>query len=130
MKSIKNIVAIALVGLLVGCANPYAAMRDANRSALNRVELGMSKSQVIAVMGEKAASGMNGTVENPYRREMMKGLDGGTYEILYYYTEQIGEKPVETGLTPIVLNNGKVTGIGWGYLDSLSGNSTTTIRRR
>lgn len=116
--------------VLAGCANPYAGMRDGNRVALNKIELGMSKANVLNVMGERSADGMDGKYENPYKRETIKGIDSTTYEILYYYTQQIGDRPIETGLTPIVLSNGRVTGIGWGYLDSIAGNSTTTIRRR
>ncbi len=119
-----------VVALLVGCASPYVSMRDANRSALNRVDIGMSRAQVTQIMGNVSATGLSGKIENPYRRETARGRDGIVYEILYYYTEQIGDNPVETGLTPVVFADGKVSGIGWGYLDSVVGNSTTTIRRR
>jgi hypothetical protein len=128
MKKITTIILSVLV--LAGCANPYASMRDGNRAALNKIELGMSKIAVVSVMGERSAEGQGGRYENPYKRETIKGTDGNTYEILYYYTQEIGERPIETGLTPIVLSSGKVVGIGWGYLDSIAGNSTSTIRRR
>lgn len=128
----KLITLSCLATLLIGCANPYAVMRDANRAALSKIEAGMSKSQVESTMGKKVAddgSG-NGRYENPYKREIIRGTDGLSYDVLYYYTQQIGESPIETGLTPIVFNDGRVVGTGWGFLDSISGASTTTIRRR
>lgn len=127
----KNLVSIVLVGLLVGCANPYAEMRDANRSAIGRVELGMSKHQLFALMGPRSATGsVYGTIENPYRRETVVGVDGEKYEVLYYYTDLVGQKSIESGLTPVVIKNEKVIGIGWSYLDGLLGNSPKTIRMR
>lgn len=116
--------------LLAGCANPYAIMRDGNRAALAKVEIGMSKSQVESIMGSRSAEGEGGRYENPYKREIIRGTDSQSYDVLYYYAQQIGERPIETGLTPVVFNEGRVVGIGWGYLDSISGASTTTIRRR
>ena len=123
--------ALALIFLLVGCANPFAEMRDANRAAINRVELGMSKAQVESTMGQRIAQDpREGRYENPYKRETLKGVDGVSYDVLYYYTQQIGDKPIETGLTPVVFASGKVVGIGWGFLDGVAGNATSTIRRR
>lgn len=116
--------------LLIGCANPYAIMRDGNRAALAKIDLGMSKSQVESIMGSRAAEGESGRYENPYKREIIRGIDGQSYDVLYYYTQQIGERPIETGLAPVVFSEGRVVGIGWGFLDGISGASTTTIRRR
>jgi hypothetical protein len=126
-----NVSFLCFLTLIAGCANEFAVMRDANRQAMNRVELGMSKVQVENIMGVRLAQDPQvGRYENPYKREMVKGLDGNTYDVLYYYTQQIGDKPIESGLTPVVFLGGKVVGIGWGYLDSAVGNSTSTIRRR
>lgn len=118
--------------LITGCANPFAVMRDANRVAINKIDVGMSKTQVQNIMGNISAQHPSvGKWENPYKREIVSGTNGNSYEVLYYYTQEIGDyQPIESGLTPVVFKNGNVVGIGWGYLDSVSGNSTTTIRRR
>ena len=125
---------VYLIGflLLAGCANPYAIMRDGNRAALAKVEVGMSKSQVESTMGTRTAELPDGPgrYENPYKRETVRGTDGQLYDALYYYTQQIGERPIETGLTPVVFYEGRVVGIGWGFLDGIAGATTTTIRRR
>ena len=124
---------VYLVGflLLAGCANPYVIMRDDNRAALSKVEVGMSKPQVESIMGIRTAQLHDqGRFENPYKREPVRGTDGQSYDVLYYYTQAIGERPIETGLTPVVFLEGRVAGIGWGFLDSITGATTTTIRRR
>ena len=105
-------------------------MRDNNRMALNNVEIGMPRSQVEQIMGQQTADAGSGKFENPYKREIIRGSDGRSYDVLYYYTHEIGYQPIESGLTPVVFFDRKVTGIGWGYLDGLTGYSTTTIRRR
>ena len=124
------LLSLLMIVAVAGCANPYAVMRDANRAALTRIEVGMTKSEVETMMGQRAAEGVLGRYENPYKKETIRGTDGTSYDVLYYYTQQIGERSIETGLTPIVLSNGRVMGIGWGFLDGISGVSTTTIRRR
>lgn len=127
-----RVLGVSLIGvlLLVGCANTYAIMRDGNRAALAKVDVGMSKSQVESTMGSRTAEGNGGRYENPYKRETIRGTDGQSYDVLYYYTQQIGEQPIETGLTPVVFHESRVVGIGWGFLDGIAGASTTTIRRR
>lgn len=90
----------------------------------------MPKDRVAAIMGNGSGSGFEGTISNPYRRETLLGLDGRSYDVLFYYTDYVGEKNVETGLTPVVFLGGKVSGIGWTYMDSVAGASITTIRRR
>jgi hypothetical protein len=106
-------------------------MRDGNRIALAKVDIGMTKTQVIGIMGDRTATeAASGTYTNPFKRETIKGVDGKSYDVLFYYTQQIGNSPIETGLTPIAFLENKVVGIGWGYLDAVSGNSTSTIRRR
>lgn len=127
----KNLgIALLLVIVATGCTNPYATMRDANRMALTKIETGMSRTQVEEIMGQRSADGGAGRFENPFKRETVKVADGKSYDVLYYYTQAMEDRPIETGLTPVVFFDRRVTGIGWGYLDGLTGYSTTTIRRR
>lgn len=128
-----KIFGVALIGilLLAGCVNPFAIMRDGNRAALAKVDIGMNKSQVESVMGSRTAEDDRGErYENPFKREIIRGTDGLSYDVLYYYTQEIGLRPIETGLTPVVFYEGRVVGIGWGFLDGIAGSTTTTIRRR
>lgn len=124
----KIVSALLLAMLLLSSCSSYSTLRDSNRANLNLIEVGMPKDRVASIMGNKIRSGMDGTISNPYRRETLLGLDGKSYDVLFYYTDRIGEKDVETGLTPVVFLDGKVSGIGWRYMNSVVGSSTTTIR--
>lgn len=124
----KHLAAITVsILLLAGCAG-YSPMRDENRQNIAKIDKGMTKAQVYQIMGEKSYSGTSGTFSNPYKREIIKDRAGNEYEILYYYTEQIGEKHWEEGQTPVILVDGKVVGVGWRYIESSDLN--VTVRRR
>lgn len=123
----KNLIAISFVVILTSCAN-YNSFRAENRENIARLEQGMSKEQVITIMGKSTASGLGETITNPYKREFIQTKNGDKLEILYYYTEQIGDKYWEEGMTPVVFEQGRVVGIGWRYLDSTD--VSVTIRNR
>ena len=80
-------------------------------------------SQVEQIMGDKIADGdisgaRNEVIRNPYKTENIE-FKGNTYLIYYYYTEYIGDKSWETGVTPVIFLNDKVAGIGWRSMESL-----------
>jgi hypothetical protein len=52
------------------------------------------------------------------REERVRGSDGADYDVLFYYTDlnQRDEKITDDELTPIAFRDGKVAGIGYGYL--------------
>lgn len=121
----KNVfVVLMAVFSLVGCM--YGNLRQENRQNINRVDVGMTKDQVLNIMGDKST----GEISNPYKRETIPGKDGKTYDVLYYYTEQVGGKSWETGVTPVVFVEGRVIGVGWKVLDDSDVRSTLTIKRR
>jgi len=89
----KVVVVFLLVFFLHGCY-PW----DINRENLNKIEIGMSKAQVLEVMGK------------PYRREAE-----GQYEWLLYQTKipSVYEAHTESNyLTPLLFEDGKL--VGWG----------------
>ena len=90
-----------------------------------KLEVGMTKDQVIAVMGVKGY----GEVSNPFKREVIPGPNGEIYDVLYYYTEFI-EKNWEEGVTPVVMKSDKVIGWGWKFLDDSDFKKTVTIKNR
>lgn len=131
MKKIIQVLCILIIGVLVvGCAT-YTGQRDANRKNIQNIRLGNSQAAVVAIMGEATSSGMGGTMTNPYKRESIQVGDT-EYVIWYYYTEQIGNKSWEEGMTPVVFANDKVVAIGWRALERLGidSGSTVTIKRR
>jgi hypothetical protein len=105
--------------VLLGCASrgehlTLAELASANQSRFAKLSLGMSKSDVIALMGSGTAKTGDGIVNNPWTVEASVGRDGAQYEALYYVTRRNQPfTPVRKSLTTgIVLKDGKV--VGWG----------------
>lgn len=113
-----------------GCGEGNAVtIRTENRLNVSKINLGMSKAEVLQIMGDKSARASFGknavTVTNPFRSEIRQKNDK-TYEILYYYTHQDQRdwptkrfKILERELTPIVFYDGKVVGWGDSFLAQL-----------
>lgn len=98
------------------------AIRKENRLNITKINLGMTKAEVLQIMGDKSAQASFGkntvTVTNPYKSEIRQ-VGEVTYEVLYYYTHQDQKdwpgkrfKILDRELTPIVFRDGTV--IGWG----------------
>jgi hypothetical protein len=96
-----------------GCATDYSRLREANRMNLPRLSLGMTLAQVNAVMGSEIVDGFGGKIGNPYKHEIVSGVDKSDYEVYYYYTEHVGNKDWTSGMTPVIFKNGKLEGVGW-----------------
>jgi hypothetical protein len=117
---------IMLLLFLGGCGESQNAVstRTSNRDNMTKIALGMTKVDVMAVMGNKTIYIKNrigrtvGTVSNPSKTEAWQTKEH-TYESLYYYTHsEQAQYPfkdfrvLDRELTPIVFQDGKV--IGWG----------------
>ena len=91
-----------------------AELVTANQAKLMKLSVGMSKSDVIATMGETPVKTRDGVVNNPWTSETFVGKGGAQYEALYYITKKntLFTPIRKTLTTAIVLKNGKV--IGWG----------------
>jgi hypothetical protein len=52
------------------------------------------------------------------REEQVKGRDGADYLVLFYYTDLVtrDDKITDDELTPVVLRDGKVVGVGYPFL--------------
>lgn len=90
---------IAFALLLCGCSN-YEMIRERNKENMAKVSMGDSKTRVVELCG------------TPDKNEQFIKAESG-YDVIFYYTDQIGDKSWETGHTPILLKDGKVIGIGW-----------------
>lgn len=118
----KRTIALSLLltGILSACAT-MDTVRAQNRANLNRLALGMTKEEVLAVMGTKTVTtyrdGVRGEqITNPYRTEVHQA-GGHVWEILFYYTDNKADDGAITDdeLTPIVLKDGRLDGWGWSY---------------
>lgn len=113
MKIIFQQIAILSTTLILGCSTAYMNLRDTNRMSLPKLEVGMTPSQVSAIMGSEIVDGTSGKVGNPYKREIVSSAENVSYEVLYYYTDHVGNKHWETGMTPVIFKDGKLVGVGW-----------------
>jgi hypothetical protein len=125
-------VSMLLVALLAGCStlmiDPLEQLREANKQNIAKVSVGHTRLEVESIMGQARAGGglpevVFGRVQylqarNPMREERLAGTDGAEYEVLFYYTDlrQRDDKITDDELTPVVLRDGKVSGIGYRYL--------------
>ena len=93
-----------------------------NRQNLARLAIGMTKDQVIAVMGSKTVKTMWVDINSPYRVETLKDSNNHNLEILFFYTEEKDSlaSMSEEELTPVVLKEGKVEGWGRIYLAEIA----------
>lgn len=121
----------------LGCAhNGFDDIRVRNLNNLKKLQVGMTKDNVHAIMGNdkeivkeavyyqgRLAAHREVEVSNPYKTER-KEAGGKTYELLYYYADMFGmgmgfwdrtyreAQVADRFLTPLVFDEGRL--IGWG----------------
>jgi len=125
-------IAVALAASLAACQNlmldPLEQLRTQNKAKLSAVTAGMTRQEVESIMGDARAGGglpevVFGRVQwlqarNPMREERLQGDDGVQYLVLFYYSDlrQRDDKITDDELTPVVLRDGKVAGVGYDFL--------------
>ena len=113
--------------LLSGCTAIEVPALSDDRGALtsiNRVQIGMTESDVRTIMGDRLKIGYqetqpdSGIIENisipsPYKTEDLK-IKGKVYRILYYYTKVMKSDGLiaDDELTPLIFQNNKLVGKG------------------
>lgn len=112
----KNSIAFSILLLILSGCGAYDNIRVDNRNKLNTISAGLSKTEVIKIMGNESRA----DITNPYRTEMYK-RNNDTFEILFYYTDlkKADDAITDDELTPVVIKNGVVDGWGWMYWESL-----------
>ena len=115
--------------LLAGCVTVEDPHYGGITNAAH-VEIGMSKREVVNLMGDRAVIGYHkdsktgsfvpSTVPNPQRREKINH-NGATYEVYYYFTKitQADGKITNAEMTPFVFKNGLLVGKDWDFLGTL-----------
>ena len=113
-----------------------------NRENTNKLSIGMTKKEVLDIMGTKTKSYYEigivrgffrglftlgilwfvdavpaGKISHPYRTEILQGKDK-TFECLYYYTDIKRQDGAITDdeSTPLIFDNGKIIGWGWSFM--------------
>jgi hypothetical protein len=105
--------------------DPIESMRIQNKQKITQLTPGMSRDDIFRIMGTETAGGILGPmlhtrINNPYRAELVTGIGNKNYEVLFYYTDVVRKDDVVTGdeLTPVVLEEGKMVGHGYDFLES------------
>lgn len=126
-QSIKAVLVLPLAIMAISCARlpadngteivSYGTLLSRNLSNLNKLSVGMTKSQVMEIMGTFSARTRDSMVPNPYRIEPFS-VGNTQYEVLYYLTKRYPPfTPIkESQTTPVVLKNGRVIGSSRGML--------------
>jgi len=121
-QSMNRCLVVFLVLLLASCSSrsvrdgqmSLAELASSNQAKLANMSLGMSKKEVVALMGINTADTNDGVVNNPWTVEGFVGDGNARYEVLYYVTRPNPPfTPVLKFLTtPVVIKDNKV--VGWG----------------
>lgn len=106
-----------MVDLVTG--NSPSAIASANTARLQRLNLGISEAQAIAIMGE-SGGGLNHDIRNPFRVERA-AAGGNEAAVLFYYTKCNPDgRTSEDELTPVVFINDKMIGYGRAALTAMA----------
>ena len=118
MKLMKPIVGIVLLAISIGCNSgpTLDALAYQTRTRLLQLSPGMTKREVITIMGSEAWTYQDrGTISKPYKSSMYdRGAD--RIEIFYYFTElqsRYSTSVWRSETTPLVFINGKLEAWGW-----------------
>jgi hypothetical protein len=132
----EGFVLILGVFLLTGCMDSET-LRLENQKNLLKISIGMTKQEVIKIMGDKSASPkFRGAFQhrlpaanNPYRTETLK-TDDKTYEVVYYLTDNKSDDGAITDdeLTPMFFENGVLVGWGQNFLRENIGKYEIRVR--
>ena len=103
--------------------DPLEQLRDGNRQNLAKVAPGMTRMEVESVMGHARAGGklpevLFGRVQYLEAKNPMREEKNGDELVLYYYTDvkSLDDRITDDELTPVVLRDGKVVGVGAQFL--------------
>ncbi|MDJ0850830.1 MAG: DUF3192 domain-containing protein [Myxococcota bacterium] len=128
MRAILQVLLVATVS----CVSPTTASERLvrrNQAALGELAPGMARSEVEATMESALYFLREGgnrkrlRVPNPYRESTLEQGNGSPAELLFYYTERVGNDGVvtEDELTPLALEGGRLVGWGWPFVEARYG---------
>lgn len=99
----------------------YKEMIKLNSDSVTKITAGMTKDEVVQIMGNIQSRVRSGPINNPWKVEIH-----GDMEILHYITA--GHPPfmpiMASQATPIVLKEGRVIGVGRGVLKQIKASAS------
>jgi hypothetical protein len=101
----------------------YKTYISQNASNISTVSIGISRQEVLEIMGSDQSAVRDGPLANPWKLETR-----GDTEILWYLTRSHPAfRPIRSDqATPIIMEGGKVSAIGSRYLNSISSSKAKT----
>jgi len=107
--------------MMVSCAfASYDRFATDNREKLAFLEPGMTKAEVIKIMGsERLGGGLGAEIRNPFKTETISLAGQAPVLVFWYYSEvwsQNGRVDPDE-LTPVVFKDGKLEGYGWSFYE-------------
>lgn len=110
----KNLVFLMIISVFfVGCAGAIKnGIAEKNRASLMKIDVGMTKKEVIEIFGESNSSSFS----NPFKREVKTLSNGQVQEALFFITSVIpDDKDTDDEMTPVIFVDKKVIGWGWSF---------------
>jgi hypothetical protein len=97
----------------------YKAVAE-NRKSVSKLAIGMSKDEVLKIMGTEPFIYGRMTVNNPYRVQRLQG-SSKVYQVVYYVTSIETDDNIidENELTPFIFSDGKLIGWGWSFMEGI-----------
>jgi len=124
MKQLVIFLSILLFS--IGCASgpevktiSLAELAQKNQLNINKLSIGITKTDLVSLLGDNVAKTHDGLVSYPFHTEAFIGEQGIQYDVLYYVTakNQTFKRLTLKETTPLIFKNGTL--IGWG-LESLN----------
>lgn len=104
---------ISVCGILfLSGSSVYETWLAENQDNIQKISPGLTRNEVVGIMGTKESMLKNTPVSNPYKSDVFT-LKDDNYEILYYLIRKPAFTAIrESQATPVVIKNGIVTGVG------------------
>ncbi len=125
------ILTVSLSVAALACTTP-ANFRAKNRERLNQLSVGMTKTEVLSIMGTRSAWLCTGgaaclvlpalyleRATNPHRTESQRTSKGLLIELVLYQTDTKSADGATTDdeLTPFLFEDGVLVGWGWSFVE-------------
>ena len=115
----------------LAAAGSIVVISGCGDARIENLSQGISRDSALAILSEGAAGG--DSLANVYKQETYL-LDGRTTNVLFYHRRGVKQEADSSvalsSLTPVVISDGKVTGWGWTYYDSLAKANNIPVQPR
>ena len=111
------VILTCFVFILISCSRIYF-VREQTKENVSKLNIGMSKQDVIPIVGTDTIKIGYYDYPTPYRIKELKDSSGNDYDVWFYYTDvkyQDGDV-TDDELTPVIFRQDTIVAIGWNHL--------------